>query len=117
MVVMTDIPAEEEARFNHWYDTEHVPERVAVPGVRRARRFVRYEDAPQPAAGTVAARRGPQYLVVYELDDVAVLHGDWAELTARHSDLSRAMYPHLTNLQREVYVQIGDFPGTAVDDG
>jgi hypothetical protein len=115
MVVMTDIPDEEEERFNRWYDTEHVPERVAVPGVRRARRYVRCEDAPQPAPGTVAPRRGPKYLVVYELDDVEVLHGDWAALTARHSDLSLAMYPHLTNLLREVFVEIGDFPGA--DEG
>lgn len=111
MVVMTDIAAEDEERFNHWYDTEHVPERVAIPGVRRARRYVRYDDAPQPPPGTVLARRGPKYLVVYELDDVEVLHGDWAELTARHSELSRAMYPHMTNLLREVFVEIGDFDG------
>lgn len=116
LIVMTDIPPEEEERFNRWYDTEHVPERVAVPGVRRARRYVRYDDAPQPAPGTVAVRRGPKYLVVYELDDVEVLHGDWAELTARHSELSRAMYPHLSNLVREVFVQIGDFPGSGTVD-
>ena len=106
---MTDIPAEEEERFNRWYDTEHVPERVAVPGVRRARRYVRYDDAPQPAPGTVSARRGPKYLVVYELDDVDLLHRtDWVEVTARHSELSRALYPHMTNLLREVFVQVGD---------
>lgn len=106
MIVMADIPAAEEERFNHWYDTEHVPERLAVPGVRRARRYVRYEEAPQPPAGTVTVRRGPKYLVVYELDDVAVLHGEWAELAARHSDLSRAMYPHMTNVVREVFVRL-----------
>jgi hypothetical protein len=109
VVVMTDIPPEEEERFNRWYDSEHVPERVAVPGVRRARRYVRYDDAPQPPPGTVAARRGPKYLVVYELDDVAVLHEGWAAVAARHSELSRAIYPHMTNLVREVFVQIGDF--------
>ena len=109
MIVMTDIPPEEEARFNEWYDTEHVPERVAIDGVRGARRFVRYDDAPQPAVGTVAAARGPRYVVIYELDDLSVLHGDWAELAAQHSDLSRLMYPHLTNLTREVFELIGSF--------
>lgn len=113
MIVMTDVPAAEEERFNDWYDTEHVPERVALPGVRRARRYVRYDAAPQPAPGTVAAARGPKYLVVYELDDVDVIHGDWAELAARPSELSAAMYPHLTNLVREVFVEIADSDGEA----
>jgi hypothetical protein len=111
LVVMTDIPPEEEERFNHWYDTEHVPERVSVPGVRRARRYVRYDDAPQPPAGTVAASRGPKYLVIYELDDVDVLHGAWAEVAARRSDVSVAIYPLMTNLVREAFVEIGDFEG------
>lgn len=110
---MCDIPVEEEERFNHWYDTEHVPERVAIPGVRRARRYVRYDDAPQPPPGTVAVRRGPKYLVVYELDDVEVLHGDWAELTTRHSALSRAMYPHMSDVLREVFVLRSDVEAEA----
>ena len=96
MIVMTDIPPEEEERFNRWYDTEHVPERVAVPWSPSRPPVRPLRGCPQPAAGTVAVRRGPKYLVVYELDDVEVLHGDWAEVTARHSELSRAMYPHLT---------------------
>lgn len=112
LVVLTDVPAGEEERFNDWYDAEHVPERVAVPGVRRARRYVRHDGAPQPPAGTVDARRGPRYLVVYELDDVAVLEGtEWAEVAGRRSEASLAMYPHLQNLVREVYLQISDVAG------
>ena len=114
MIVMTDISPEEEERFNHWYDTEHVPERVAVDGVRSARRFVRHDDAPQPAPGTVDARRGPQYLVIYELDDLAVLHGAWADLTTVPSERSRLLYPHMTNLTREVFELIGTFDGEDV---
>jgi hypothetical protein len=57
------------------------------------------------------AGRGPKHLVVYELDDVEVLHDDWAELTTRHSELARAIYPHMTNLVPEVFVRIGAFGG------
>ena len=109
MVVMTDVSPECEDSFNRWYDTEHVPERVALPGVRRARRYVRYESSPQPADGTVTAVRGPKYLVVYEFDDIEVLHGAWAELGEDPSAESRRMYPEMSNVVREAFVEIGAF--------
>lgn len=46
--------------FDDWYTHEHLPERVATPGFRRARRWV-------------AAGEPPVYLAVYETDDAAVL--------------------------------------------
>ena len=33
------IAPEREAEFNRWYNEEHVPERLAIPGFRKARRF------------------------------------------------------------------------------
>ncbi|GAY11520.1 hypothetical protein [Pseudonocardia sp. N23] len=47
--------------FDDWYTHEHLPERVATPGFRRARRWV--APGPDPVS----------YLAVYETDDVAVL--------------------------------------------
>ena len=32
LAVWTDIASEIEAEFNTWYDTEHIPERLSVPG-------------------------------------------------------------------------------------
>ena len=53
-------PAALEAEFNDWYETEHIPVRLALPGFARA---VRYREVG-------AARK---YLAIYELDDMAVL--------------------------------------------
>jgi hypothetical protein len=39
-IVHTDIPADVVADYNAWYDEEHLPRLVGVPGVERARRFV-----------------------------------------------------------------------------
>ncbi|GAA4864688.1 hypothetical protein ACFQ34_06475 [Pseudonocardia benzenivorans] len=51
-----------DAGFNDWYTHEHLPERVATPGFRRARRWT-----------TVDRRTPPVYLAAYETDDVDVL--------------------------------------------
>ena len=59
---MTEPPLAMEEEFNAWYDTEHLPERLAIPGFRSARRWV--ADVP--------AGEG-KYLATYELDSAAVL--------------------------------------------
>ena len=53
------MPAEHEAEFNNWYDTEHIPLLAAVPGVLRARRFL-------------AAEGKPRYIALYDLADASV---------------------------------------------
>ena len=39
LVVWANIPAEHEADFNRWYDTEHVQERVAIEGFANGARY------------------------------------------------------------------------------
>ncbi len=63
LLVMMQPPASLEEEFNAWYDTEHVPERLAVPGFRTAIRFVCLDGHPR-------------YLAMYDLDDRAVLDSD-----------------------------------------
>jgi len=56
LVTMTEPPPEMEEEFNAWYDTEHLPERLAIP----ARRF-------KDPSGK------PRYLALYELAEASVL--------------------------------------------
>jgi hypothetical protein len=51
-----------EEEFNAWYDTEHLAERLAIPGFRSTRRWTL-----DGAAGA------GKYLATYELDSPAVL--------------------------------------------
>jgi hypothetical protein len=62
LLTMTEPPAHMEEEFNAWYDEEHLPERLSVPGFRSARRWV----------AEVAPGEG-KYLATYELDSSAVL--------------------------------------------
>ncbi len=60
MMVWMDVPAEKEEEFNRWYNEEHLPELMAIPGVLNA---ARYE----------AVRSGPKHLACYELESTAVV--------------------------------------------
>jgi hypothetical protein len=57
LLTLTEPPPAMEEEFNAWYDEEHLPERLAIPGFRSARRWV----------------SGRTYLATYELDCAAVL--------------------------------------------
>jgi hypothetical protein len=62
LLTLTEPPPAMEDEFNAWYDLEHLPERLSIPGFRSARRWV--------------ADRAPgdgKYLATYELDSLGVL--------------------------------------------
>ena len=56
-------PPVDEAAFNAWYDEEHVPLRLGVPGFLNARRYRAPDETSAPArasATTMAPAVGPQ---------------------------------------------------------
>src|SRR2546422_9230413 len=57
-MVCVDIDGQHVEEFNEWYNKEHLPELLSVPGILSA---ARYE----------AVKGGPQYLACYELESVA----------------------------------------------
>jgi len=63
LLAMMEPTANIEQDFQNWYDHEHVPERVAVPGFESARRFV-------------CLRGWPRYLAMYDLSTVDILKGE-----------------------------------------
>ena len=60
LLVLMQPPPTFEEEFNEWYDTEHVPERLAVPGFESGLRYV-------CISGT------PRYLAMYDLARPQVL--------------------------------------------
>ena len=63
LLTMTEPAPEMEEEFNAWYDSEHLPERLAMAGFRSAQRWV--ADV-RPGEG--------RYLATYELDAPGVLY-------------------------------------------
>ena len=75
-MVVVDVLPEHEAEFNRWYDEEHIPQKLATPGFRSARRFASHDHAGR-------------YLAVYEVDGADVVTNpeymaqpmsDWAQV-------------------------------------
>ena len=60
VLIWNDVAPEGREQFYAWHDREHMPERLALPGFRRGRRFSR-------------AGHSPDWLTMYEALDVAAL--------------------------------------------
>ncbi|MDB5848344.1 MAG: hypothetical protein JWP29_2096 [Rhodoferax sp.] len=84
-----DVAAEAEQEFNQWHTEEHMPERVATPGIAVGRRY---------ANASLDLHR---YFTLYEADsfDVFASDGYFATANAR-SAWTRRMHPHFLNFVR-----------------
>ena len=99
MIALFDIPESLDEEFNTWYDEEHIPEKVGrVPGFLSAQRYKALDGRPN-------------YLAVYELEDIAVVD-DPAYLANYRSATSTTerMKAKAKTFYRNVYVQIADHP-------
>lgn len=67
LLVYVNCEAGREDEFNHWYDTIHIPDMLAVDGIITAQRFKLSGPGPQMVNrdGQTAVA---QYLALYELD-------------------------------------------------
>ena len=95
LLVMMDIDPKHEEEFNRWYNEEHIPERLAIPGFMHARRYRALEGSPK-------------YLALYELESPQALKSE--EYRYRYQEAPTAwtqqILKNVRNLVRNVYVQI-----------
>jgi hypothetical protein len=63
LMVAMEPPAALDEEFNDWYDTEHFPQRRALPGFLDAARWVCVDG-------------WPRWLAIYELDSMAALESE-----------------------------------------
>jgi hypothetical protein len=66
LIVFAEVKAAHERDLDEWYNREHIDERIALPGFRRARRYVAVKGEPKYLATYECARVGdladPRYL-------------------------------------------------------
>ncbi len=99
-MVFTDVDPRYDEEFNAWYDTEHLADVLAVPGVLQGARYGAYKG-------------GPHYLAVYELTShEVVLSPAFQKLRQQPTPWSRRMSPSVIgkNATRVLGQQI--FPST-----
>jgi hypothetical protein len=81
--------------YERWYVQEHVPERLAVPGFRGARRYERIGGG------------SPQFFTYYELESVDVLSSPaYLARLAAPSELTRGVMAHFRNMVRTACVPV-----------
>ncbi len=96
----------DEDEFNRWYQEQHVPNRLGIPGFRNARRYRAIDG--QPA-----------YIALYECDSVQVLLSkNYTDRVANPTDWAKKILPKFRNVLRAACRQtlsIGDgVGGTAI---
>ncbi len=106
ILLKMDPPPGRETEWNDWYDTEHIPGRLAIPGFLAIRRFANTDGMPE-GWGVPA----PKYLTLYELADVQVPSSEpYLKLRDKEvgapSDSFAATTRSLPNLSGGVYEQI-----------
>lgn len=90
LLMQLDVRPEDEAEFTRWYDREHIPELLALPGFLSARRFEAVGD-------------GIRFLAIYELESAAALETKEYRAWREASDSTRRMLPKFTARARHVY--------------
>jgi hypothetical protein len=89
LIIKTDVDLEMEEEFNRWYNEEHIPNLLNVPGVLSAKRGLNLD-------------KGPKYIAVYEHENIDVQKSH-AYKQAIETDWTRRIRPHLRNVTREIY--------------
>jgi hypothetical protein len=102
--VYTDPGTVPEAEFHDWYDHEHGPRRLKVPGFGGGYRYGALDEAKPP------------WLVLYDLDSPDVLDSpEYQALGATASERDKTVGAGLATLDRRIYTQLSS-DGTAPDE-
>jgi hypothetical protein len=85
-----DVAPEMQAEWEHWHSSEHMPERLAIPGFLRGTRWI-------------ALSGEPSYFVLYEVARLdTITGGAYLERLNNPTPWSRKMMPHHRNMVRSL---------------
>jgi hypothetical protein len=88
LLVLNDVVEGSEDEFNRWYQQQHIPERLGVPGFYTARRYRALDGAPA-------------YMAVYECESIEVLASKaYLQRLAQPTDWTRQVMPNFRNMLR-----------------
>ena len=95
LLVFMNPPADDLASWNAWYDEEHVPNRLATPGIVTGRRYSAVWDT------------GPRYMALYDLRDTDVLQSpEYKRLSAERSEREKAQIARTPMVDRRIYKRV-----------
>lgn len=90
VTIWHDLLEQAKPAFYAWHNHEHMPERVAIPGFRRGRRYIAVSGAPE-------------YFNLYEADNPEVLSGqDYLNRLNAPTPLTREVVVSFRNVTRAI---------------
>lgn len=93
LAIWNDIDAQVAGDYEHWYQRQHLYERVSIPGFRYGRRYL----APDSS---------PRFFTFYETDAPNVLTGGiYVERLNDPTPWTQSLMPHFRNVSRTICVQ------------
>jgi hypothetical protein len=104
LFVYTDPGPVPAAEFNDWYDNEHGPARLTVPGITAGSRFHALDDAVPP------------WLAYYEFRQGTLDSPEYRALADNASAREKSIMSSLATLDRRVYELISDDSAPGGDD-
>ena len=107
LVVMMEVDPADDAVFNKWYNEEHLPERMSIPGYISARRFL-LDAADGQAQGVL------RYLCLWELENDSPLQSRFyreqnAKPTPTKEAAGGAVRKRARGLYRQIFPAAGAF--------
>jgi hypothetical protein len=105
LIAAMDFANVDNGEFNDWYDTEHLPQRLALPGFLSGSRWVCIDG-------------WPRWLALYDLASSAAVHSDaYLGVSGAHSTpWSRRILPRTVGRSRITAVALDGEPGAAPID-
>ena len=104
LFVYTDPGPVPAAEFSDWYDNEHGPARLTVPGIVSGYRFHALDDA------------APPWLAYYEFHEGTLDSPEYRALADNASEREKSIMSSLATLDRRVYELISDDSAPGGDD-
>ena len=89
IIVRIDVKPEMEEEFNRWYNEEHMPNLLRVPGILWAKRGIN-------------TGKGPKYIAVYEHENIDIQRTE-AYRKAVETEWTRRIRPYFLSMERDVY--------------
>ena len=106
LVVTMDMDEADESEFNEWYNEQHLPERMAIPGYVSARRF-KLEDG----------NNALKYLCIWEMVDGSPLQSEmYKDQNAHPTELYLRVNKTIKVRTRGLYHQVYPESRTSFED-
>ena len=106
LVVPKDVDEADESEFNEWYNEQHLPERMAIPGYVSARRF-KLENG----------NNALKYLCIWEMVDGSPLQSEmYKDQNAHPTELYLRVNKTIKLRTRGLYHQVYPEAGTSFED-